>query len=217
MKNYSEMPANYYKFFRRDILPFVPVGVNRVLDVGCAEGDFGSLLKSERDVEVWGVEFNPKAAAVAANKLDKVSVGSIDDLKESLPLEYFDCIMFNDVLEHLIDPWTVLDKLTNCLVPGGHVVASIPNIRYYKVLDGLLFQNKFEYESAGVLDRTHLRFFTKNSIKSMFSECGLQIEILQGLNWEPMPLKYKLINRITNRFFEDIRYKQILCVAKKVG
>lgn len=211
----NELPTNYYKHVRREMLPYIPNGIDKVLDVGCAEGMFGAILKNERNVEVWGIELNVDAATIASTKLDKVITGSAEQVNEALPERFFDCIIFNDVLEHLIDPWSVLKTMTNKLKSGGSIVVSIPNIRYYKVLDDLLFHNKFVYQNEGVLDRTHLRFFTANTIKSMLTECGLIVELLKGLQWFPLPLRYKIINRIAFRAFDDIKFKQFVCVARK--
>jgi 2-polyprenyl-3-methyl-5-hydroxy-6-metoxy-1,4-benzoquinol methylase len=215
LMNNMELPEKYYKNTRREMLSFIPGGSKRILDVGCAEGIFGATLKAERGAVVWGIELNAYVAAVAATKLDKVIVGSIEEIDEDLPDAFFDCIVFNDVLEHLSNPWAALMKMTSKIIPGGCVVASIPNIRYFRVLDDLLFRKKFTYKSEGVLDVTHLRFFTDQTIIEMFAACGLTLELIEGLKWEALPLKYSIINRITLRWFEDIRYKQFVCVARK--
>jgi 2-polyprenyl-3-methyl-5-hydroxy-6-metoxy-1,4-benzoquinol methylase len=91
-------------------------------------------------------------------------VANLDKDELDLPEEAFDCIVCNDVLEHLITPWQVLGKLAILLKPGGHFVASIPNVQYWGVLKDLVFEGDWRYADEGVLDVTHLRFFTRRSI-----------------------------------------------------
>jgi len=215
VQNDTDKPINYFKYQRRDVYPYIPSDVTCVLDVGCAEGAFGSLLKTERGATVWGVEINREAASIAAGKIDEVLIGDIVDVYNDLPKSHFDCIIFNDILEHLVDPWSILKSLSSCLTKNGYIVASIPNIRYYKVIDDLVFRKIFEYQPYGVLDETHLRFFTESTIKSLITSCGFSIEILRGLRWERMSIFYTIINRLTFRYIEDMRYQQYVCVAKR--
>ncbi len=132
---------------------------------------------------------------------------------ESLPDKYFDCIVFNDVLEHMADPYIILEKIKNKLSNNGVIVCSIPNVRHVRVLRDLLFKKQWEYQDAGILDRTHLRFFTKKSIISMFNNLNYELKVIKGIQatkfWMFLP-----INIITFGFFSDSRYIQFACVAK---
>ncbi len=116
-------------------------------------------------MEVWGVELSQQAAAEAQSKLDKVFVGSIEDGTLLLPEGFFDCVVFNDVLEHLVNPWAVLTSIKMFMQPDAYVVASIPNVRYFDNIKQLLKHKQWKYEDEGILDKTHLRFFTIESIK----------------------------------------------------
>lgn len=166
---------------RKEMLDFVPSSAKVVLDVGCSVGNFGALLKKERGVEVWGIEADPQAADIASDKLDKVVAGLFGQ-KQELNEKKFDCIVFNDVLEHMVDPYSALAYAKTLLNPKGHIVASIPNVRYFDNLWKLVINGSWEYEDTGLLDRTHLRFFTKSSIEKMFSEQGYAIERITGIS-----------------------------------
>jgi 2-polyprenyl-3-methyl-5-hydroxy-6-metoxy-1,4-benzoquinol methylase len=155
----NKKPQGYYSD-RGDMLKYVPDTVNTLLDVGCGEGLFGHTLKQKRNIVVWGVELFEKEANKAKDKLDRVLVGNIELNHLDLPNDYFDCVVFNDVLEHLQYPWIVLNKIKKYLKQGGYVIASIPNIRYYEIVKKLLLKKEWEYEDSGVMDKTHLRFFT---------------------------------------------------------
>jgi len=164
---------------REDILRLVPAGVSRVLDVGCSVGTLGLALR-ERGARVTGVELDPRMGAAARQRLDEVHIGSVEDeaLFEGLGESTFDCIIFADLLEHLIDPWSALERFAERLAPDGVVVASLPNIRHYTTIRTLLFQGYWPYRDRGIHDRTHLRFFTLRNIRELFDSSGLTIRKL---------------------------------------
>ncbi len=120
----------YFAVERREMLPYVPEGARRILEVGCGSGAFATLLRTVRGAYVVGIEPQPAAAAQAARRLDSVIEGDIDSSLGLLSCERFDCIVFNDVLEHLVDPWAALAAVRPLLSADGVVVASIPNMRY---------------------------------------------------------------------------------------
>lgn len=158
---------------RDDILGLVPARVHRVLDVGCSIGATGEFLKSRYQAEVVGIEYEPEMAKVAEKVLDRVIVGDVEqlELNSLLPEQYFDCIIFGDVLEHLKDPWQLLSTVSNHLSPDGVIIVSIPNVRHYSTILALLF-GRWPYRDRGIHDRTHLRFFTLHSIKDMLTQAG---------------------------------------------
>ncbi|MFA5142847.1 MAG: class I SAM-dependent methyltransferase [Candidatus Omnitrophota bacterium] len=166
----------YYAHVRKDLAGLVPEGVSRVLDVGCGIGSFGAFLKSrrERPIEVVGIELDADAARQAEKNLDNVIVGDAGTIELPFDKGYFDCIIYGDILEHLADPWAVLAGHKEFLRPGGWIVASIPNIAHYKTRR-MLRRGEWNYEDAGILDRSHLRFFTIKSIKQMFKDAGFKI------------------------------------------
>ena len=206
---------NIYYSSREEMLRFIPQNAKKILDVGCGEGRFGHLLKSQRSAEVWGIELDNSAAEKADKILDKVIVGNIEDDNLLLPEKYFDCIVFNDILEHLRCPWIVLIKVLSNIKLDGYVVASIPNIRYYENMKRLLLHKEWEYTDMGIMDKTHLRFFTEKSIRNMFERCGYHIVTLEGINGSTFSWKFGLFNKLVFNSLDDMRYIQFACVAQK--
>ena len=164
---------------RSDVAKFVPLTVRSVLDVGCLGGAFGALLKQARPgIEVWGIEPDETALRMAEIRLDRVIKGWFPD---SVPCRSFDCVIFNDVLEHLVDPHAALDRARSLLTPGGCVIASIPNVRHFTVVVPLVVYGRWTYHSAGLLDQTHVRFFTRSSMIALFEGCGYRIDRVEGI------------------------------------
>jgi 2-polyprenyl-3-methyl-5-hydroxy-6-metoxy-1,4-benzoquinol methylase len=213
--HYNNKPEKYFSGNRGEMLEFIPENARRILEVGCGEGNFGLRVKQQRGAEVWGVEMFADAANIARLNLDHVVTGNIEVDDLDLPEEYFDCIVFNDVLEHLQYPWSVVEKIRKNLSPGGCLLASIPNIRYYPNMIRLLLHKEWAYSDAGILDRTHLRFFTKSSIQSMFESSGYTIKLLEGINFKAFPLYLKIINKLLGGSLSDMRYLRFACVAQK--
>lgn len=174
----SEKDPQYFEFPRPEILELVPQDAKRVLDVGCGAGALGASIKHRQTSEVWGIEADDDAASLAEVRLDRVLFGDVESLSENIPHRFFDCIIFGDVLEHLQNPDELLQKAKDWLQYDGIVVASIPNVRNHSVVKSLLAGN-WTYESAGLLDKTHLHFFTRQDIEEMFRQAGFQIEKLQ--------------------------------------
>jgi len=170
----------YFECSREEMVNYVPEDARTVLEIGCGVGSFGRLVKQRQNVEFWGVEVDPVAAERASICLDRVKIGLFPDGVE-LPEKYFDCVVFNDVLEHMIDPWSALRIAKDYLTSSGHVVASVPNIRYLPTLYRLIVRGEWTYTQTGVLDRTHLRFFTKKSMLEMFNEAGYKVSRINGI------------------------------------
>ena len=147
-----------------------------VVDFGCATGYFAQLL-GQKGCIVTGVEINPNAAKVAEQYCEQVIVADLDftALTDILPEQAFDVAVFGDVLEHLRDPWRVLEETKRILKPDGYVVVSIPNVAHGAVRLALL-EGKFEYEKYGLLDNTHLRFFTRKTVEELFAWTGYFID-----------------------------------------
>jgi 2-polyprenyl-3-methyl-5-hydroxy-6-metoxy-1,4-benzoquinol methylase len=179
--DYSQL---YYKCQRPDLIRYIKSGKNRILDVGCAEGLLGESLKQQGLAsKVVGIELFPDAAKVAASRLDQIICGDIELMSHDemgLERESFDYIICGDVLEHLRDPWTILSWLTTLLKKDGRLIASVPNVRHWSVMLPLLFQNEWKYQTHGIMDQTHLRFFTKKSAIQMLTDSGLQLVSCEG-------------------------------------
>ena len=155
------------------------IGENkRVLDVGCATGYLARLL-TKRECQVTGVEVNQEAAEVAKQYCEQVVVADLDfvSLPKALPNQTFDVVVFGDVLEHLRDPWRVLEETRQLLQPEGYVVVSVPNIAHGAIRLALL-EGRFEYMRLGILDDTHLRFFTRKTVEELFERSGYFIDVI---------------------------------------
>jgi methionine biosynthesis protein MetW len=167
----------YFEFDRPEVRALVPAEAGRVLDVGCGAGALGAALREERGIEVAGLEISPQAAARARERLDAVVEADLDQLEE-LPFEpgSFDAMVFGDVLEHLRDPHRLLRTLRPWLADGGSLVCSIPNVGHWSVVLPLIAQDRWPYADAGLLDRTHVHFFTLTEAEQMLRECGFALE-----------------------------------------
>jgi len=204
--------THYFRANRPEMAQFVPDGVTRALDVGCASGGFGSELKA-KGIEVWGIEPNSTAAGEASAQLDKVLVGTFHDVAPDLPNGHFDLITFNDVLEHIADCDQVLRDVRQLLTPGGHVLVSLPNVRYWLALMTIFWQRDFPYQDEGVFDRTHLRFFTHKSMMRMFEECGYEVVLCKGINGRNEG-KLPIVNFLTRGRFWDSEFLQFAILAR---
>ena len=151
----------------------------RVLDVGCATGYLANVLAG-RGCEVVGIEVDPDAARRAEEFCEKVLVGDVEemDLESQLEGDAFDVIVFGDVLEHLKYPARALERLEPFLRDEGHVVASIPNVAHGSVRLALLLRGEFRYRRLGLIDDTHLRFFTRESVERLLEDAGFLITSL---------------------------------------
>lgn len=210
--DYENKPEGYYSNIRYEMLKYLPLDTNAVIDIGCGDGSFAQVIKERTNAEVWGIEYMKGEAHRAEKVLDKVYFGPCEDHLDKLPKHYFDVVYFNDVLEHLVDPYTVLEKIKTLLKPDGVVISSIPNIRYHNAIIKLLFSKDWEYEGSGVMDKTHLRFFTSKSILKMYDRLGYKVQVHEGIN-KSRSLKPYLYN-IPLLFTQlDIRYLQYATVA----
>jgi 2-polyprenyl-3-methyl-5-hydroxy-6-metoxy-1,4-benzoquinol methylase len=176
--------TDYYQQVRHEVLAQVPAGARRVLDVGCAEGALGQHLLARGAQEVIGIEFVAEVAARARTRLTAVHCGDVETMALPFAPQSFDCIVFADVLEHLRDPNAALLRFIPLLRDSGTIVASIPNVRHYSVLH-MLAEGLWTYQPQGLMDRTHLRFFTKCEIEAMFAQVGLTITSLGAASVDP--------------------------------
>lgn len=207
-----EGKEDYFDLARDEMLDFIPMTAVTILDVGCGVGGFGRNLKINRNVTVWGVESNEKAAKVARTNLDYVVNAEFSpslDLRE----QKFDCIVFNDVLEHMYDPWAALRFAREQLSPGGVVVASIPNIKLFSVMWSLIVHDEWAYKRSGVLDITHIRFFTKKEIVRMLQSTGYAVTEIRGINPMPQGRKFRVLNTFFRSIVSPMRYLQFAVVA----
>ncbi|WP_162799341.1 class I SAM-dependent methyltransferase [Nocardioides sp. 616] len=176
MSAFKGRRSPYASEVRHHVADLIPEQARRVLDVGCNDGTFGAeVLGRVSGREVWGIEPHDLDAATAAARLTGVAQGFYPDALVEVP-GAFDCVSFNHVLEHMVDPWLALRTTRERLSPGGYVVGELPNIRYAPFLFDLAVRGRFEYSDSGLLDRTHLRFFTRSSAQGLFESTGYVLE-----------------------------------------
>lgn len=189
-------PTGYYGRDRDDLfrlVPELPPG-SRALELGCGEGRLGARLRA-RGLEVHGIEAVPAAAAAAATRLDRVVTGDLEQVEFDQPDGWFDLLLCGDVLEHLRDPWALLRRVRRVLAPGASVVASVPNVQYFPVVLDLL-RGRWEYRDQGVLDRTHLRFFTRREARRLFESTGYEVLAMPAVH----PFRARWLRRFAAGF-----------------
>jgi methionine biosynthesis protein MetW len=156
----------------RMLAELVPIG-SRVLDVGCGTGALSRIIADTRNAQIIGIEPNPsRAAAARARGLEVHEEPFTPAVLEAL--ELFDVVMFADVLEHVAAPENFLQLAHRALLPGGRVIASVPNVAHWSVRWDLL-RGRFEYQPSGIRDATHLRWFTAASVRQLFESSGLRV------------------------------------------
>ncbi|MEW5746235.1 MAG: class I SAM-dependent methyltransferase [Nitrospirota bacterium] len=165
----------YYENARKEIAPLVPQGAKSVLEIGCGAGGTLLWLKEDLGFEVCvGIEVEARAAARARQK----GLAVLEtDIEKGIPFMNcsYDLLLCLDVIEHLANPWRVTKELSTLIKPGGYLIVSLPNIAHISILSGLLFRDRWDYEDSGILDRTHLRFFTRQTAYGLLNEAGFEV------------------------------------------
>ncbi len=206
----------YHALVRHQILELVPEGMSHVLDVGGGIGASAAFLKSTGKVHMASVV--DLVGTLALPEIDHAFGGDLEDpdLLARIDRECgpFDVILCLDVLEHLTDPWAVVDRLSGMLVPGGILVASIPNVRNYRLLGPLLFQGRFDLTERGILDRTHLRWFVADTARALLSRGDLHVDNFHKFFEGP---RKKLFNMLTLGLFRDFLTIQFYIRSVKQG
>ncbi len=218
----------YYEQPRRELMPFIPLRARRILDIGCGAGALGRTLKEERGVtEVVGVEITEEAANLARGVLDQVFLGNIETMELPHADGHFDCIVCADVLEHLIEPEAALRKLARVLAPQGVIVISVPNARFFEVL-AMLSSGAWSYQDAGILDYTHLRWFTRASLPGCIASAGLEAAEIHPLSMigpdavqrqadGSVKLHKFTLRNVDDEELDELRTYQFLALACKPG
>jgi len=176
-----EVVAAYHGRVRVDVFDIVPEQAGRILDFGGGIGATGAALKASG--RATHVVLADQVADVLAQGVDHSYAGDLEDLAlierivdESGP---FDTILCLDILEHLSDPWSVVQRLHHGLMPGGALVISLPNVNHWSVVGPLLLKGRFDLADTGVLDRTHLRWFAKHGVIDLATGTGLVLEAIK--------------------------------------
>jgi SAM-dependent methyltransferase len=199
---------------RPEMLEFIPASARRILDVGCSTGRFGTALRASRlDLDaLWGVDPTPDLGR--EGPYDVRIAGSFP---QDIPVgAMFDCVIFNDVLEHMVDPWDALERTRSFLAPGGVVVVSMPNVRHVSVVQPLLMSGRWDYCDEGILDRTHLRFFTRATAIELLESTGYSVEMVQPIRWSGARIARWLVrlNRLLRGRLDDFFPQQYALVAR---
>jgi SAM-dependent methyltransferase len=181
---------SYHDRVNPDLLRLMPPDARVVLEVGCGAGALAEIYhRINTRVLYLGIEKNFEAAqaALSAGRIDRMSIGDVESVDPaalglSSTEPSVDCLVLGDVLEHLVDPWIVLTRLSRWVRDGGQILACIPNVQHYSVLVSLL-RGAWDYQDEGLLDRTHLRFFTLSGIRDLFLKAGLHVFEIQPRWW----------------------------------
>lgn len=171
--------ADYYIAERPEFASFISQfgSFTSAIDIGCAGGALGAdLMQRGIARNCDGIEPFADAAFMAQTVLGRVWQGRLENLANDIPWPQYDLAIMADVLEHLVDPWAVLKELHNRTSSNCRLALSVPNVRHYKVVLPLLFRGEFRYQNQGILDRTHLHFFTRDSLIETLIDCGWRIQ-----------------------------------------
>jgi O-antigen biosynthesis protein len=212
--SYPDSNADYYNYYRTDLTKLIPDGPNMVMDLGCASGQLGrSLLELNKARHLVGVELFEPAAKEARKYYDVVYVADIDTLR----LDYdkdFDVVICGDILEHLKEPLSILRQIHAWLKNDGLIICSVPNIRYWRILKDLVLKGEWKYEASGILDHTHLRFFTVRSFKRLLAEACFKVvnETMLYVDYG----KKMALKRMSMGLLDEFYAYQLLLSARKV-
>lgn len=209
--------AAAYENPRPELQARVPRDARRVLDLGCSSGALGAALKARDGCEVVGVERDPAYAERAAARLDAVHVGDLDSF-DLTALGRFDVVIAGDVLEHLVDPWRVLASATALLEPGGTVVVSLPNVRYWETFWQLGVRGTWPRRSLGIFDRTHLRWFTLRDAYGLLDAAGcdvVHVDRLLRLSPEGPVRTSAVLGRLPGRTF--LTFQHVLTGTRRAA
>lgn len=205
--------TDYYLQARPELRSFLPAEYSRVLEIGCAAGAFFGNYKP--GTEVWGVEPSAAAAASAAQRLYRVLSGTYDAVAAQLPDNYFDLLVINDVIEHMPDDAGFLRAVQAKLMSGAHITGSIPNMRHWPVLRDLVMRKEWAYQDEGVLDRTHLRFYTEVSFPRLLRECGFGPLRFEGINNTLSGSKRLRLRLFSGGRLADVGFMQFAFLAQR--
>lgn len=214
-QDYRDKSAEYFAAARRsfvDILPPNPTG--RLLEIGCGNGNMAAYALAQGKCG-WccGIELCPGPAAEAGTKLNQVIVGDIEQLPLDLPPSSFDVLLLSEVLEHLRDPASALIRLRALVRSGAIVVAGSPNVCHYSILF-MLLRGEWTYQREGILDQTHLRWFSPASYRRLFETTGYVVDEVGPAF--PLRSKARLVNALLLGHFKHLFHPQIKLVAHSV-
>lgn len=217
MQSYQDKSDDYFAHARTEIRPLLPQHCGRVLELGCGSGaTLGWLRQTRQASYTVGIEIAEGAAVAARTHADEVHWADFERGDMALSGDKFNVILCLDVLEHMVNPWSVVDRLVkDYLANGGTLIASVPNVRHYSVVLPLLFGGRWDYADAGLLDRTHLRFFTRDTAKALLSHPQLGAVSCMTTGFDGGSKK-QVFNTLTLGIFQDLITYQYYLAASKV-
>ena len=168
---YENKETKYFSDVRSDLFSFIPPNTEKLLELGAGSGNTLVKIKELKLAkEVVGFDIMEVENSNQQSPLiNQFCIGNIEEINLGYPEEYFDVILCPDVLEHLVNPWKVRDKLLKHLKPKGSFIVSLPNIQEVSIFVKIFLKGNFHYQDSGILDKTHLRFFCKKNVKKSFS------------------------------------------------
>lgn len=211
---YRDKPASYFANTRSDFVELLRTGPDAaVLELGCGAGGTGrAVLAAGKAGRYVGLELDPGAAKLAAQGLTEVIVGDVQDVDLDALAGQFDALIISEVVEHLADPWTIVARLAACVKPGGQILASSPNIAHWQIIRDLV-KGRFHYSEAGIMDRTHLRWFTPQSYVALFEGAGFHIESVRTMRdagW-----RGRIFNGLTGGRFKHLFMAQVVVNGRR--
>ncbi len=214
---YVHRYGNCYESGRDDLIAHVPADAEEILDIGSAAGLLGELLKKRQRCVVTGVDVDIELADIARKRLDNVLTGDIEDLIDGKKLGTYDCIVCGDVLEHLNNPWKVVTGLKTHLRSGGIFIASTPNVMNWAVIYEQ-FKGRWDYVPFSILSGTHIRFFTRNTLRDLFEYAGYKIREVALQSFEIPPRGMEFIKSLKNISpginEEELKASEIVVIAE---
>ena len=215
---YANRYGNCYESTREDLMAHVPLDAKDVLDIGCANGLFGQILKKRQECVVTGIEQDSELVNIARVRLDNVISGDIEEIIDRESLEEFDCILCGDLLEHLNNPWKVVGALKRHLKKRGLFIASVPNIANWAIIYEML-KGRWDYVPFSILSGTHIRFFTRDSLKELFEDAGYRIKEIyfQGVGVPAEGAKFigMVKKNLPEINVEELKASEIVVIAER--
>jgi 2-polyprenyl-3-methyl-5-hydroxy-6-metoxy-1,4-benzoquinol methylase len=213
---YTTKTSGYFSGARHDMVALLSTGQNaHILEIGCGDGATGAAtLAAGKAKHYTGIELMPEVAEQARARLSEVFTANVEQFDLNPLHGQFDALIMSEVIEHLVDPWSTLARLLTCLKPGGEIIASSPNVAHQKLIRNLI-SGRFEYAGEGVMDRTHLRWFTPRSYRALFEAAGcVDIRVMPIRRPGLLP---RLFNRLTSDRFAHLSMTQIMVHARKAA
>jgi 2-polyprenyl-3-methyl-5-hydroxy-6-metoxy-1,4-benzoquinol methylase len=218
MNLYATKNKEYFSNIRVDIISLLPKRrLGNILELGAGSGDTLVEIKRQGLAErVVGIELMQLPGTNQSNSLiDQLIIGDFEMIEPGLPKNHFDAVICCDVLEHLIDPWKVVERLSALLKPGGIILVSCPNIRYYQLITKVVIMGSFRYEDHGLFDKTHLRFFCKKDIVKLLSSDEMKIKSVTSSIKFIKGTKIFWVNLLTLGIFEQFLTLQYMVCSQR--